>query len=276
MNNSGGSPGSGLSARGGAPASWKDSRWTGVAVLLALAALWEAAGRGAWVHKVFLPPLSAVLATLYDITASGEVVRHLAVSLWRAAAGYALAAALGIALGVAMGYWRRVYQAAEITIELLRAVPPPAIIPVAMVFLGIGDALKVFVIFFACLFPILVNTIDGVRAADPVLIRTARTFRLSQLRTVWKVILPVAAPYIMTGLRIATAIALILTVISEMIGATSGIGYFILGAQRTMHITQMYAGIIVLALAGYALNRAFLAADARIMAWHKGLTRRES
>jgi ABC-type nitrate/sulfonate/bicarbonate transport system permease component len=132
------------------------------------------------------------------------------------------------------------------------------------------------VIFFACLFPILVNTIDGVRGADPVLIRTARTFRLSPLRTVWKVILPVAAPYIMTGLRIATAIALILTVISEMIGATSGIGYFILGSQRTLHITQMYAGIVVLALTGYAINRVFVAIDERVMAWHKGSTRRDT
>jgi ABC-type nitrate/sulfonate/bicarbonate transport system permease component len=256
--------------------NWKDSRWTGVAVLLALGLLWEAAGRGAWVHKILLPPLSAVLGTLYDIVASGEIVRHLAVSLWRAAAGYAAAAIAGIGLGIAMGYWRRAYEAAEITIELLRAIPPPAVIPLAMVFLGIGDALKVFVIFFACLFPILVNTIDGVRGADPVLIRTARTFRLSPLRTVWKVILPVAAPYIMTGLRIATAIALILTVISEMIGATSGIGYFILGSQRTLHITQMYAGIVVLALTGYAINRVFVAIDERVMAWHKGSTRRDT
>jgi len=256
--------------------NWRESRWTGVVVLLALALLWEAAGRGAWVHKVLLPPLSAVLATLYDAVASGEIPRHLAVSLWRAAAGYALAALAGIALGIAMGYWRRAYEASEITIELLRAVPPPAIIPLAMVFLGIGDALKVFVIFFACVFPILVNTIDGVRSVDPVLVRTARTFGLGAGRTVWKVILPVAAPYIMTGLRVATAIALILTVISEMIGATSGIGYFILGAQRTMHITQMYAGILVLALTGYAINRGFLALDGRLMAWHKELTRRES
>jgi ABC-type nitrate/sulfonate/bicarbonate transport system permease component len=256
--------------------SWKDSRWSGVVVLVLLGLLWEAAGRGAWVHKVLLPPFSSVLATLYDITASGEILRHLAVSLWRAAAGYAAAAVLGIALGIAMGYWRRAYDAAEITIELLRAIPPPAIIPLAMVFLGIGDALKVFVIFFACVFPILVNTTDGVRSADPVLIRTARTFGLTPLATVWKVILPVAAPYIMTGLRIATAIALILTVISEMIGATSGIGYFILGSQRTLHITQMYAGIVVLALTGYAINRAFVALDERLMAWHKGLTRRES
>jgi ABC-type nitrate/sulfonate/bicarbonate transport system permease component len=255
--------------------SWKDTRWTGIAVLIVVALLWEAAGRGAWVHKLLLPPLTAVLGALYDIVVSGEVLRHLGISLWRAALGYGLAAAVGVALGIATGYWRRIHEASEITLELARAVPPPAIIPLAMVFLGIGDALKVFIIFFACLFPVMINTIDGVRGADPVLIATARTFGASRLRTVWSVILPAAAPTIMTGLRIATAIALILTVISEMIGATSGIGYFILGSQRTLNVNQMYAGILVLALTGYAINRAFLLADERVMAWHKGLTRRD-
>ncbi len=255
--------------------NWKTSRWTGVAVLVLLGLLWEAAGRGAWVHKLLFPPLSVVLAKLYDVTVSGDILRHLGESLWRAALGYVLAAVFAVALGVAMGYWRRVYAACEITIEFLRAVPPPAVIPLAMVFLGIGDTLKVFIIFFSCAFPILVNTIDGVRSVDPVLIRTARTFGLSRLQTVWKVILPVAGPCIMTGLRVATAIALILTVISEMIGATSGIGYFILGSQRTLQIAEMYAGILVLALTGYAINRAFMMVDGRLMAWHKGLTRHE-
>jgi ABC-type nitrate/sulfonate/bicarbonate transport system permease component len=254
---------------------WKESRWTGFAFLVGLALLWEAAGRGGWVHKVLFPPFSAILATLFELVVSGEIVSHLAASLWRAALGYALAAALAIALGIAMGYWRRAYEAGEILIEFLRAIPPPAVIPVAMVFLGIGDAMKVFIILFTCSFPILVNTIDGVRGVDPVLIRTARTFGLPGYRIVWKVILPAAAPLIMTGLRIATAIALILVVISEMIGATSGIGYFILGSQRTLHVTRMYAGMLALALVGYAINRLFLAVDARVMAWHKGLTRQE-
>lgn len=255
--------------------NWRQSRWTGVVVLVLLGLLWEAAGRGGWLHKLLFPPLSVILAKLFEITASGEILQELGVSLWRATLGYSLAAAFAIALGVVMGYWRRAYEACEITIELLRAVPPPAVIPIAMVFLGIGDALKVFIIFFACSFPILVNTIDGVRGVDPVLIRTARTFGLTQWQTVWKVILPVAGPTIMTGLRIATAIALILTVISEMIGATSGIGYFILGSQRTLHIANMYAGMLVLALTGYAINRAFQAVDGRLMAWHKEMTRRE-
>jgi ABC-type nitrate/sulfonate/bicarbonate transport system permease component len=255
--------------------NWKESRWTGVVFLILLALVWEAAGRGGWVHKLLFPPASAILGTFFDLVASGELLRHLGISLWRMALGYGLAAIVGIALGIAMGYWRRVFEACEILVEFLRAVPPPAVIPLAMVFLGIGDALKVFIIFFASSFPILVNTIDGVRSVDPVLVRTARTFGLSRAQTVWKVILPVAGPFIMTGLRIAIAIALILTVISEMIGATSGIGYFILGSQRTLHITQMYAGILTLALTGYAINRAFLLVDGRVMAWHKEMTRRE-
>jgi ABC-type nitrate/sulfonate/bicarbonate transport system permease component len=252
-----------------------DSRWTGIGFLVVLGMVWEAAGRGGWIHPLFFPPLSRILATFFAIIASGEIFPHLAVSLWRAAVGYALAAVVAIGLGVVMGYWRRAYEAGEITIELLRAVPPPVMIPVAMVFFGIGDATKVFTIFFTCSFPILVNTIDGVRGVDPVLIRTARTFGLSGPQIVGKVILPAAAPLIMTGLRIATAIALILVVVSEMIGATSGIGYFILGSQRSLQVTRMYAGLLVLALLGYAVNRAFLLVDARLMAWHKGLTRTE-
>jgi ABC-type nitrate/sulfonate/bicarbonate transport system permease component len=254
---------------------WKESRLNGFAFLLLLLGLWEVAGRNGWVHKLFFPPASKILASFFDIVLSGHVLSHVGVSLWRAGLGYALAALLAIALGVLMGYWRAAYEAGEIVIELLRAIPPPAIIPVAIIFLGIGDQMKVFIILFSCSFPILVNTMDGVRGVDPVLIRTARTFGLSGRQIIWKVVLPAASPLIMTGLRIALAIALILVVISEMVGATSGIGYFILDAQRSFRIPQMYAGMLVLALLGYLLNRGFLLADVRLMAWHKGLTARQ-
>lgn len=109
-------------------------------------------------------------------------------SLWRAALGYLLAAALGTGLGLLMGYWPRVHQAAQVVVELGRALPPPAVIPVAIVFLGIGDAMKVAVIVFACLFPILVNTMEGVRAVDPVLLQTARTLGVGEAATLRKVI----------------------------------------------------------------------------------------
>lgn len=253
----------------------RESRWTGFGFLLLLLLLWEAVGRYGWVHKLFFPPATKILASFVQIVLSGEVLGHVGVSLWRATLGYLLAALVAITLGVLMGYWRAVYEAFEVVVELLRAIPPPAVIPVAIVFLGIGDQMKVFIILFSCSFPILVNTLDGVRSVDPVLIRTARTFGLGQAGLIWKVVLPAASPLIMTGLRIALAIALILVVISEMVGATSGIGYFILDSQRSFRIPQMYAGMLVLALLGYSLNRCFLLADSRLMAWHKGSTARQ-
>lgn len=251
------------------------SKWSGFGFLLLLVLLWEAAGRYGWIHELFFPPASKIFASFFKMISSGEIFGHIGVSLWRAGLGYFLAALVAISLGVLMGYWKSVYQACELVVELLRAVPPPAIIPVAILFLGIGDEMKVFIILFSCAFPILVNTMDGVRNVDPVLIRTARTFGLGQGILIWKVVIPAASPFIMTGMRIAMAIALILVVISEMIGATAGIGYFILDAQRSFKIPQMYAGMLVLALLGYALNRCFLLVDAYVMAWHKGLTARQ-
>lgn len=252
-----------------------DSKWSGFGFLLLVVLLWEAAGRYGWIHELFFPPATKILVSFIHIILSGEIFGHIGVSLWRAGLGYLLAALIAISLGVLMGYWKSAYEAFELVVELLRAVPPPAIIPVAILFLGIGNPMKVFIILFSCAFPILINTMDGVRSVDPVLIRTARTFGLGQGRLIWKVVIPAASPFIMTGLRIALAIALILVVISEMVGATSGIGYFILDAQRSFRIPQMYAGMLVLALLGYALNRCFLVADAYLMAWHKGLTARQ-
>lgn len=252
-----------------------ESKWSGFGFLLFLGLLWEAAGRYGWIHELFFPPASKIFQSFFEIIVSGEIFGHIGVSLWRGGLGYFLAALIAISLGVLMGYWRSVYEAFGLVVELLRAIPPPAIIPVAILFLGIGDPMKVFIILFSCVFPILVNTMDGVRSVDPVLIRTARTFGLTQRELIWKVVVPAASPFIMTGLRIALAIALILVVISEMVGATAGIGYFILQAQRTFRIPQMYAGMLILALLGYALNRCFLIADACLMAWHKGLTARQ-
>ncbi len=198
---------------------------SGFAFLAVLAVLWELAGRGGWIHRLFFPPLSKIMAAFGAGLISGEIPSHVGVSLWRGALGYALAATGAITLGVLMGYWRRVYEAGEILVEFLRAVPAPAIVPVAIVLLGIGDGMKVFVIFLACSFPILINTIDGVRGVDPVLIRTARTFGYSGATILAKVVLPAASPFIMTGLRIPLAIAPIPVVIPEMVGASSGIGY---------------------------------------------------
>jgi ABC-type nitrate/sulfonate/bicarbonate transport system permease component len=200
---------------------------------------------------------------------------QVAASMKRAAAGYFIAAAVFIPLGVLMGLSERVHRALEVVVEMLRPVPPPVVIPVALLFFGIDDKMKIFVIFFSCAWPILLNTIDGVRGVDWVLRNTARTFRVSPMQTTWRVILPAAAPQILTGLRVSLPITLILVVISEMVGATDGIGYFILDSQRRFRVAQMYAGMFALAFLGYALNQIFEFLYRRLLSWHWGMMRRK-
>ncbi len=247
----------------------------GLAVLLGALALWEALARQSTAMATYFPPASAVLATLATITGNGELPAHIAASLARFAQGYALAAALAVSAGLCLGLWRPLYALFEPLIELLRPMPSPATIPIAILFFGIGDEMKVAVTAYACCWPILLNTIDGVRGIDPVLLNTAATFRLSRWERFWKVVLPAASPQIVTGLRVSLAIALILVTTSEMVVSNDGLGFYILDRQRSFQIREMYAAIVALAVIGYGLNWLFLTLDGRLMAWHKGLTRKE-
>jgi ABC-type nitrate/sulfonate/bicarbonate transport system permease component len=182
---------------------------------------------------------------------------------------------VAVGAGLCLGLWRWLHNAFEPLIELLRPMPSPATIPIAILFLGIGDEMKVAVTAYACAWPILLNTIDGVRSVDRILFATAATFRLSPWARFWKVVLPAAAPQIVTGLRVSLAIALILVTTAEMVVSNDGLGYYVLDSQRTFRMPQMYAAVVALGVIGYALNRVFLAIDAWAMAWHKGYTRRE-
>jgi ABC-type nitrate/sulfonate/bicarbonate transport system permease component len=249
--------------------------WSGLAVLAAFVIAWEAWARTRGELAAFFPPASRVLVTLWQILASGELAGHAFATLWRFAQGYALAAALSVGAGLCLGLWRPLYNLFEPLIELLRPMPSPATIPIAILFLGIGDEMKVAVTVYACSWPILLNTIDGVRSVDRVLFATAATFRLTAWARFWKVVLPAASPQIVTGLRVSLAIALILVVTSEMVVSNDGLGYYVLESQRTFQMPQMYAAVVALAVVGYVLNRLFLALESWAMAWHKGLTRRE-
>ena len=252
-----------------------ESRLNGLLVLAAVIPVWELASRAAWVNPLFFPPMSKILRTFFLLVLSGDLPYQILLSLKRAAAGYLLAALVFIPLGIAMGLFDWVHRSLELIIELARPIPPPAVVPVAMLFFGLGDGMKIFVIFFSCAWPILLNTYDGVRNIDRILIYTAGTFGLSRARSVVKIIIPAASPQIMTGLRVSLAIMLILVVISEMVGSTDGIGYFILDSQRRFKVDQMYAGMLSLAVVGYALNQLFLLFYNRLLAWHRGRLRSE-
>ncbi len=251
-------------------AAWWGRKASSLAFLLLLAAVWELVSRTGVVSQLYFPPMTVILSRFWDMTVSGALPAAVGMSFSRMAAGYFLAAALMIPLGAAMGLSDRVYRLFDPMVEFLRPLPPPAVIPAAMLFLGIGPSMKIFVIFFACSFPIVLNTIDGVRGVDPLYIATARTLGASRRRLVRRVVLPAALPQIMSGLRISLPISLIVAVLSEMIGSTDGIGHFILNNQRRFNIPEMYAGVMMLGLAGCLLNGLFLHVDKTALAWHKG------
>jgi ABC-type nitrate/sulfonate/bicarbonate transport system permease component len=241
------------------------SRLLGVLLIAVLLCAWEFVADTKIVHSPSLPPVSAILVQWLHLILNGTLFAQLGPSLGRIAAGYISAVIVGVAIGLAMGYYRMAYNLLEPLTELLRPIPSPAYIPLAIIFLGLGDEMKVFVVFFACIFPILLNTYAGVSAIDPVQLNTGRTFRLSRAQIVRKIVLPAALPSILTGMRISVGLALIVVVIAEMVASNTGIGAFILNAQRFFNVTDMYAGIFTLALLGYALNAAFLYAEARLL-----------
>jgi len=253
--------------------TWRrESKLNGVLILLAVMAAWEVASRAEMLNPLFFPPITKILKSFFALISSGEIPAQILNSVRRAAAGYALAAVVFIPLGILMGLFDGLRRALETVVETARPIPPPVVVPVAMLFFGLGDGMKIFVIFFSSAWPILLNTIDGVRNIDRVLVQTARTFGLSQGRAIVKVILPAASPQIMTGLRISLAITLILVVISEMVGSSDGIGYFILDAQRRLKVDRMYAGMLSLALLGYLLNQIFVFFSNVFLFWHRGMT----
>jgi ABC-type nitrate/sulfonate/bicarbonate transport system permease component len=247
----------------------------GLLLLVVLLVLWQLTGQFGWVSPLSLPPLSAVADTLWDLVRSGEIPFQLAASLWRMFAGYFIGAALGVLFGLLMGSFRPIYHLLEPITEILRPIPSPAYVPIAILFLGIDDEMKIFMIAFAAFFPVLLNTYTGVRSVDPVQLQSAATFGVKGSKLLWQIVLPSAAPFIFTGLRVSLAIALIVMVIAEMVAASDGIGYFILAAQRGFQNREMYAGVVTLALVGYVLNRAFLLLESHLLAWHRGFTEQQ-
>jgi ABC-type nitrate/sulfonate/bicarbonate transport system permease component len=255
-------------------ALWR-TRWLGVGFIVFLLALWELAAASGTVPSMSFPRMSAVLATWWEIIISGELFGELLPSILRMFAGYFIGIAVGVALGLLMGYFRFFYSLLEPVTEMLRPIPSPAYLPIVILFLGIDDEMKVFMIAFASLFPVLLNTYSGVRSVDPIQLQTARTFGVAGWKLLWRVVLPSASPFIFTGMRVSLAVALIVMVISEMVAASSGIGYFILSAERGFKIREMFAGVLTLAVVGYVLNRVFVAIENKVLGWHYGYTQQQ-
>jgi NitT/TauT family transport system permease protein len=250
------------------------ARGQGLLVVIGLLAGWEAVSRAALVNPAYLPPPSAVLLAWRGLAISGELVEHLTTTMRVWFQGLALAVLLGITFGLLMGLFRPVSATLSTLVELLRPMPSVAIIPIAIISFGLDDPMKRFVTMYAATWPILINTMYGVRSVDPILIDTARTFRFSGPRRAFRVVLPAASPYIATGLRLGAGIALILVITAELVASRSGLGYFVAQSQLSYRIPEMYAGILSIGALGYVLNLAFVMVESRALGWHRRLTAR--
>jgi ABC-type nitrate/sulfonate/bicarbonate transport system permease component len=239
-----------------------------VGVLALALVFWKLATE--WADSRFFPPPDEVFATLWNdwiLDWSDSWSQNLAPSLRRLLSGYVLAAVVSITLGVAIGRSRHLGDYVEPIINFVRAIPPPALLPLFIVLLGIEDNMKIVLIATGVFAPILLNTIEGVRTIDPLYVDTARAYRISRIRRITHVILPAAAPKVFAGLRISMSIAVILMVISELVAATDGVGFRILQSQRLFQMEELWAGIVVLGLLGVFLNAMLGLVERGVLRW---------
>ena len=219
----------------------------------------------------FWPPLKDIVGVFPETWFEGRFTTDVVPSIARLLVGYLLALLIGISVGLAVGSSKVLRETAEPVLEFLRAVPPPVVVPIIMLFAGIGDGMKVSVIAFGCVWPILLNTVEGVRGVDEVLTDTARTYGLGTQTRVRKLVLRAASPQIMAGARQALSVGIILMVISEMFAASNGLGFTTVQFQRSFAIPEMWTGIILLGLIGVVLALIFRFAERRILSWYLGL-----
>jgi NitT/TauT family transport system permease protein len=236
--------------------------------LLLVAALWQAASMSGLLPSAVLPSFSAVITSLVSLVTSGEIFPHTAASFLRAGAGFFIAVICGITLGLLMARLRPVQRAVEPILLLIYPVPKPALIPLFMVWLGIGDASKITVIALSCLLPIVVSTFNGARSVDEMLLWSARARGTPEHRLLWRVVLPAALPQVATGVRTAIAIAIIVMVSSEFISSEHGLGYLIFTYGGVGADDAMLAVVLYLTVIGYLLDRSYVAGLRRLMAWH--------
>lgn len=221
-------------------------------------------------ESLFFPPLQDIVEEVRRVFLSAEAEQNLLPSLAHLLAGFALASVAGVLVGVLLGVNQWVRAAVEPLVHFLRALPPPALLPFAIIAFGIGSTMKIWVIAFTAFFPVLLNTMDGVRGRDPMTLDVARAYRVPRAVRFTSIVLPAAMPQIFAGLRVGLQTSLLLMVVSELVASTGGIGFVILQSQQLFATSTMWAGIVVLGVLGYVLNALFGLAERRALRWYLG------
>lgn len=231
-----------------------------------LLVIWWFASAGS--QSFYEPPLSRILAAFPRTWTWARIRGDIAPSVIRLLIGYGLALLLGVAIGVAVGASRWLRSLTEPVLEFLRAIPPPVLVPILILISGLGDRTKVLVIAVGGIWPILLNTVEGVRGVDEVLADTCRSYRVRGWLRLRSLILRAASPQIVVGARQALSISIIMMVIGELLGTTNGLGYTVIEFQRGFQIPEMWSGVFVLGLLGIVLTAIFGLVERRVLRWY--------
>lgn len=240
-----------------------------IAVPVVLVAIWWLASSGS--TSLYFPPLSASLSALWHVWLTADLGADVAPSLEHLAFGLLIAVAVGVTAGLVLGAAPRVAEAFAPVLEFLRAIPGVALLPAALLLLGIGPRMQISIIAYGAVWPVLLNTADGVRSIDLVVRDVVRSYQVGRVVRLLRIVIPAASPQIVAGIRTALSIGITVIVFSEMVGSSGGIGYQILQTQRSYQIPQMWAGILLLGILGYLLNLAFRLFERVILRWHRGM-----
>jgi NitT/TauT family transport system permease protein len=236
--------------------------------LLLIAVLWEAATRAGLISEFALPPLSGVAAAFVELTGE-DLWDHTARSLYRGGSALAAAIVVGVSAGILMAWYRPVRILVNPVMRCLYPMPKSALIPLTIMWIGLGDASKITLIFLGCLLPIVLSAYNAARGVDEVLLWTARGMGAKEREVLWEVVIPSALPEVLTGIRTALAFAFILMVSAELIISNNGIGYLIDLLGENGHYTGMFAGVITISVIGFAADRAYVALTRRALAWRE-------
>ena len=237
-----------------------------IAVPVLLLALWWFASAGS--TNTFFPPLQRILERLRQLALTPVFWTDVASSVGNLLASFLLATVIGVLLGLLLGLVRPLSWFAEPTIHFFRAIPPVALVPIFVSLIGFGNETRILSITLAAVFPILISTIDGVRAGEPTLEMVRRVYRLSGPERLFSVMLPAASPRILSGMQVSLITAFVVMIASEMLGSSTGLGAATLLAQQSFAIPDMWAGILVLGIIGYASTALFTLLRRRVLRWY--------
>ncbi|HEX4306554.1 MAG TPA: ABC transporter permease [Solirubrobacterales bacterium] len=235
--------------------------------LILLVAVWQFLPEWGVVDKTFVPPFNEVITAWWHLLKDGTLWHDTKASLIRALGGFAIAVAIGVPLGLLIGWYRLAAEVLNPVLELFRNTAALSLLPVFILIMGIGESSKIAFVAYACVWPVLLNTISGVESVDPLLVKSSRSLGFGSFRTFQKVVLPAAVPTIFTGIRLAGSFSLLVLIAAELVGANSGLGFLITYSQQNFAIPNMYAAIITISMIGIVLNQLLLLLERHFSTW---------